>query len=472
MFNRSLSTVLALLVFTAWVQAASPEAMTNWPQWRGPLATGVATSPEADPPIKWSESENVKWKVKVPGSGSSTPIIWGDRVFIQTAIPTGEKASPPAAAAPPRPASEQAQRGPDGKGPGRFGKGGPGKRGPGGFGGGGPPTEAHQFVILCLDRATGKTIWQQAARQVVPHEGHHRDHGFASHSPMTDGKHVYAYFGSRGLHCYDMDGNLKWQKDLGRMQTKMSFGEGSSPALHGDTIVVNWDHEGEDFIVGLDAATGEERWRQPRDEDTSWSTPLVVEHEGRMQVVTAASSRIRSYDLATGKPLWQTGPLTANVIPTPVAGHGMVYAMSGFRGNALYAIRLGHEGDLTGSEAIAWRYDKNTPYVPSPMLYGDRLYFFSGNTNVLTSLDARTGKPVIDAQRVEGLQGVYASPVGAADRIYLTGRNGAIAVIKHADKLEVLATNQLDERIDASPAIVGKDLFLRGQEHLYCISGR
>jgi outer membrane protein assembly factor BamB len=288
---------------------------------------------------------------------------------------------------------------------------------------------------------------------------------------VTDGKNVYAYFGSRGLYCYDFEGNLKWSKDLGRMQTKMSFGEGSSPALHGDTLVINWDHEGDDFIVALDKNTGKELWRTPRDEDTSWATPVVVEHPGGAQVVTAASRKVRGYDLTTGKQLWEVGPLTANSIPSPVAGDGMVFATSGFRGAALFAIKLGGTGDLRGTESIAWTHNKGTPYVPSPLLYQGRLYFFSGNNNVLTCLDANTGKPLIDSQRVEDLQGnVYASPVGAGGKVYLVARGGATVVLKASDTLEPLATNQLDEQFDASPAVAGKELFLRGQRHLYCIA--
>ena len=178
-----------------------------------------------------------------------------------------------------------------------------------------------------------------------------------------------AYFGSRGLHCYDMDGNLKWSKDLGRMQTANRFGEGSSPALFGNTIVVNWDHEGDDFIAAFDKHTGDELWREPRDERTTWSTPLVVEHDGQVQVIIGASSSIRSYDLKTGKQLWEAGGLTANVIPSPVGTGDMVYLTSGFRGSSLKAIRLGAGGNIEESDAIVWRLSKGTPYVPSPLLY-------------------------------------------------------------------------------------------------------
>jgi outer membrane protein assembly factor BamB len=465
--SRAAGLGLALLATTA-------AAAQDWPQWRGPTGSGAA-SPDANPPAKWSETENVRWKVQIPGSGRSSPIVSGKYVFLETAIPVTKNAPAArgvddASARVTLVQQERPQRRPGGPG-GPGGRGGPG--GPGGFGRGGPaPTEAYQFALLCLDRATGKILWQKIARQEVPHEGlGNRDSTYAPASPVTDGKFVYAYFGSRGLHCYDYEGNLKWSKDLGRMQTKMSFGEGSSPALHGDTIVINWDHEGEDFIVALDKNSGKELWRTPRNEDTSWATPIIVEHDGAAQVVTAASKMVRAYDLKTGKQLWEVGPLTANAIPSPVAGDGMVFATSGFRGAALFAIKLGGSGDLKGTESIAWTHNKGTPYVPSPLLYDGRLYFFSGNNNVLTCLDAKTGKPVIDSQRVEDLQGnVYASPVGAGGKVYLVARGGATVVLKAADKLEVLATNQLDEQFDASPAVAGNELFLRGQQHLYCIA--
>lgn len=440
---------------------------SNWPQWRGPLMTGV--SPTADPPVAWSETTNIKWKVKIPGQGLATPLVWGDQVFIQTAIPLPKsKESPDAKSGSPistgKDDAKSIPAGGKSDGPPR-GRSGRGMSAP-------PPTEPYQFVLLCLDRQTGKTSWQKVAREEVPHEGAQFDNTFASNSPVTDGKCVIAYFGSRGLHCYDMQGNLKWEKDLGRMKTKLSFGEGSSPVLFGNTVVVNWDHEGPGFIVAFDKETGKELWRTPRDEQTSWSTPIVIEQSGRTEVVTAATHKIRSYDLASGKLLWECAGLTTNAIPTPVAGKNLVYATTGFRGHVMLAIRPGGTGDLTGTDAIAWTLKKGTPYVPTPLLYDDRLYFFSGNAAILSCVDASSGHALYEEQRIEGLQGVYASPVGAAGRVYLVGRNGATVVIKHGDKLEILATNRLDEQFDASPALAGKELFLRGHEYLYCISNK
>lgn len=435
-------TLLLLLLISCLLGLPEPvlgqSPSGNWPKWRGPNETGANHS--ANPPTKWSEQQNIRWKIKLPGNGSSTPIVWQDKIFLLTAISVekdaaGERPEPPT---------------------------GRGFRPP-------VPKNPYRFVVLCVDRTTGKTLWQKVAREEVPHEGHHKDHGFASSSPVTDGKLLFVNFGSRGLYCYDLDGNLKWEKNLGRMQTRNGFGEGASPALHGNTLVVTWDHEGEDFIAAFDKTTGDEIWRQERDEPTSWATPLIVEHEGKPQVITAATQRVRGYDLATGKELWNAEGLTTNAIPSPVTAAGIVYLMSGYQGSKLLAIRLGGSGDLTDTDSLLWDYNKRTPYVPSPLLYDNRLYFFAVNSGNLTCLDVKTGKPLIE-ERVAGLANVYASPVGAAGRVYLTGRDGTCVVIKHADQYEVLATNHLDDPIDASPVAVDQELFLRGKQHLYCIA--
>jgi outer membrane protein assembly factor BamB len=452
--RRSLALMAsAALLGVGVARAASATPDQNWPQWRGPLCTGVA--PNANPPVTWSETKNIKWKVSIAGEGTATPVIWENRVFIQTAIPSGSQSGSSAETAS-TPAAEKKESPPPGRGGALSTP---------------KPTAPYQFVLICLDRQTGKTLWQQVAREEVPHEGHHpTDGNFANSSPVTDGQHVFAYFGSRGLHCYDMNGRLQWSQDLGKMRIAMGFGEGSSPTLYKDTIIVNWDNEENSFIIALDKNTGKTLWKQPRDEKTSWATPLIVEHDGKPQVVTAATGKIRSYDLATGNVVWECGGLTRNVIPSPVAADGIVYAMSGYSGNALLAIRLGRAGDLTGTDAIAWSYKKNTPYVPSPLLYGNRLYFLAVNNGVLSCLDVKLGRLLIDAMKIDALPGVYASPLGASGRVYLVGRNGATVVIRQSDTFDVLATNQLDEKFDASPAAVGKELFLRGQSHLYCIA--
>jgi outer membrane protein assembly factor BamB len=242
--------------------------------------------------------------------------------------------------------------------------------------------------------------------------------------------------------------------------------------LHGNTLVVTFDHDREAFAVALDKRTGAELWRKSRDEKTGWSTPLIVEHDGNAQVITTATNRIRSYDLASGEQIWDHEGLTTNAIPSPVVKDGVVIATSGYQGNKLFAIRLGKTGDLTGTGAVVWSLNRDTPYVPSPLLAGNRLFFFKSNSGTLSCLDALTGKPHFSAQRIEGLQTVYASPVAAGGHVYLVGRDGTAVVIKDADKFEVVSTNELDEGIDASPAVIGKELFLRGRQNLYCIADK
>lgn len=461
------AAILAALTAAAWGQGSDD----YWPQWRGPRGTGVA--PHAKPPRRWDAQTNIAWKVPIPGDGTSTPIIWENLVFVQTAVPARDGAA--AAEQGAVPLASQAKRGPGQGAPGKTpppGRGGfPGKGPKGGFGGAPLANVPYRWMLLCLDRRTGKTLWEKVAREEVPHEGFRPGDGsFAASSALTDGQRVYAFFGSRGLYCYDLAGKLLWEKDLGDQQTRNGFGEGATPALWGDMLVVPWDHEGDDFIVALDKHTGRELWRQSRDEPTCWSTPLIVEHKGQAQVIACGTNRVISYDLATGRPLWELEGLTANVIPTGVAAGDIVFLTSGFRGSKLLAVRLGKTGDLTGSEAVLWRYDQDTPYVPSPLLSENRLYFFKSNNAILSCLDATTGKPFFAAQRIGELGStVYASPIAADGHVYLVGRNGTTVVIKDAPQLEVVATNVLNDPIDASPAAVGTQLFLRSRTHLYCL---
>jgi outer membrane protein assembly factor BamB len=294
----------------------------------------------------------------------------------------------------------------------------------------------------------------------------------ASPSALTDGEHIIASFESRGIYAYDMNGKPVWQKDLGDKSMRNQFGEGSTPALYKDKLFVVWDHQAESFIVALNKRTGEEIWRTKRDEIDSWATPIVVEHGGRAQVVTGAMRGVRAYDADTGTVVWETGGLTMNPIPSPVAGDGLVFLMSGFRGNSLKAIRLAEaKGDITGTSAIVWTLDRDTPYVPSPLLYDGILYFLKSNNALISAFEAKTGKPLYQAQRIEGLpSNVFASPVGAAGRIYVLGQEGTAVVLKHGPVMEPLATNKLDDRFDASPALVDGEIFLRGYKSLYCIA--
>ncbi|MGD8453006.1 MAG: PQQ-binding-like beta-propeller repeat protein [Phycisphaerae bacterium] len=419
-----------------------------WPQWRGPNGNGVA--PHGDPPTTWSEGQNIRWKVEIPGRGHASPIVWGDRIYIQTAIKTDKLADAGQDSAAPEPPAE-------------------GRRGRRGSP---PPTHIHQYMLLALDRATGKTIWQKTLCEALPAESGHQNASPASASPVTDGEHILAHFGSQGLYALDMAGNVLWHKELGRMTTRGGFGEGASPALHGDTVVINWDHEGDSFIVALDKRTGEERWRVARDERTSWATPVFVTAGGRVQVVVNGANRIRAYDLATGEVVWQCDGMTENVVPTPVWDDKRLYCLSGFRGAGLVAIRYGEaRGEITNTSAVAWIYDgKGTPYVPSPALYDGALYFLAENREQLSCVDARTGRVHYSRERLDGLDGVYASIVAANGHVYVVGRNGKTAVLAHGPELRTLATNELDDSFTASPAIAGRELFLRGHKYLYCIA--
>jgi len=478
--------VLGLLVCFGFLSTAiGDEQSENWHQWRGPNADGVA--PHGNPPIQWDEKTNVKWKIEIPGEGSASPIVWKDKIFLVTAIKTDKIGEQPSTAATQQEPAQTRQR-PNREGSGdrpqvdrrerregqrggeRGGRERSGRRRGRGMFRSEPPKNIYQFDVLCIDRNTGKEIWRKTAIEALPHEGHHQTNTYASGSPTTDGQYLYVTFGSRGIYCYDMDGELQWKRDLGKMRTVVSFGEGTSPTLHQDSLIVNWDHEDQSFLSSLDAKTGKTKWKTERDERTTWATPLVVEHNGKKQVVINGSKRVRSYDFETGKLLWECGGQARNPIPSPVRLDDLVYCMTGFRGYALYAIPLDSQGDITDTNKIAWKLNDGTPYIASPLLYGDLLYFTKSRDTQLSCVNAKTGEVYFDSVRLPDLLGtLYSSPVGASNRIYITNRDGKTLVIKRSKELEVLALNQLDEEIDASPAIVGNQIFLRGKSHLYCI---
>jgi outer membrane protein assembly factor BamB len=376
--------------------------------------------------------------VEIPGRGSATPVVWGDRVFVLTAVPVG--------------VAGDAQHAPRGSV---------------------TPRGLHRFVVIAIDRKTGRTIWERVAREQEPHERSHVDNGtWASSSPITDGERLYAYFESFGLYAFDMNGKLLWEKDLGDKKMRSEFGEGSTPALYGNTLVVVWDHlGGESFVVAVDKRDGREIWRQSRDEIDTWATPLVVEVNGRPQVIVPAMERVRSYDLETGRVVWESDGLTMNAIPSPVHSDGLVFLMSGFRGNDLKAIRVAEaKGNIDGTSAIVWTMDRDTPYVPSPVLVDGILYFLKSNSGILTAVDAGTGKPHYRNQRLEDVPNVFASPAAAQGRIYFPGREGTTLVIRSGPAFEVLAKNVLDDGFDASPALVDREIYLRGYKYLYSIA--
>ena len=434
---------LTLACFALTGEANDAHSATNalqfWPQWRGPLANGVA--PLANPPVEWSEEKNIRWKTALPGKGHSSPIVFGDRVYVLSAAPIGHPQKPVFDSAP-------------------------------GVHDSVPVTHTNQYFVMALSRSNGHVLWKRVVREEWPHEGGHDTGSPCSSSPVTDGNFIYACFGSRGLYCLDTNGNAKWQKDLGKMQTLHAHGEGSSPALYGDTLVINWDHEGDSFLYAFDKRTGRQLWKVPRDEKTSWSTPLIVEVEGEPQIIVSATKRVRGYDLATGRQIWECAGLTDNVVSSPVYWRGLVLAGNSYYSQAMVAIRLaGARGDISNTTNVAWRLNRLTPYVSSPLLYDDTLYHIRHNQNILVRLDPATGRFRGDPLRLDGIRDfIFSSPVGAAGRIYITGRDGSTVVLKQDRDNALLAVNHLKDSFSASPALVDKEIYLRGETFLYCIA--
>jgi outer membrane protein assembly factor BamB len=436
---RKLFVIAAFVVAsTCQMHAQVTNADRNWSQWRGPTANGVSAT--ADPPVEWSEGKNVRWKVALPGKGHSSPIIFGERVYVTAAAPVGEAQKPVLDSAP-------------------------------GVHDSIPVTHRHQYMVLALNRIDGRVLWKKVLREEWPHEGGHETGSPASNSPVTDGQFIYAFFGSRGLYCLDTNGAVVWQSDLGKMQTLHAHGEGSSPVLHGDTLIVNWDHEGSSFLYAFDKRSGKQRWKVSRDDKTSWSTPLVVTSEGKAQVVVSATKRVRAYDIATGAQLWECAGLTDNVVASPVYWRGIVIAGNSYYSQAMVAIRLaGAKGDITGKTNLVWKINRLTPYVSSPLLYDDTLYHIRHNQNILVRLDPATGELRGESLRLEGIRDfIFSSPVGAAGRIYVTARDGTTVVLRHDKENAILAVNHLDDSFSASAALVDKELYLRGEKFLYCV---
>lgn len=438
-FSLTLSLGVALFLGVAAARANPPGHLDNWHHWRGPLANG--TAPKAQPPLRWDAKTNIRWQTPLVGRGSATPIVWGNQVFIVTAVAT-DKVARPEDLPKPDPRFETKTT---------------------------PPNKYYQFRVFSFDRDTGKERWQRLAAEKVPHEGHHTSHSYAAGSPTTDGKRLYVSFGSFGIYCYDLKGEPIWSRDLGRLNSRLAWGEAVTPVIHGDNLLLNWDQEADSALYCLDPATGETKWKAPREEKTSWNTPLVVEHKGVTQVIVNGTNRVVSYDLKNGRELWWCSGMTVNAIPSPVADESVAYVMSGYRGALAVAAPLEARGDLDKTKQWKWRLDKGTPYVPSPLLLDGRLYFTQANNPLLSIVDVRSGKVLLERERLPDLSSFYASPAAAAGRIYLTDRDGTTLVLKQSDRLEVLARNVLDHPIDASPALVGRQLFLRGHGMLWCV---
>jgi outer membrane protein assembly factor BamB len=403
--------------------AASLPAVDGWPRWRGPNDDGMA---RGGAPLAWSGKKGIAWKANIPGRGHPSPFVWGGRIFLTTAVPTGNAA---AGAIP-----------------------------------------EHRFLVLAFDRNTGKQLWERVARVATPHQPHHAQYGsFASNSPITDGKLLYAYFGSRGLYAYTLDGKLVWEKDFGPFQSYNNFGEGSWPTLHENRLILALDHEGESFLVSLDKATGKEIWRTPRDGRTSWAGPLVIAHAGKKQILVSASRNVVAYDFETGKTIWETIGLGQNTIPAPVVSDGIAVVMSGFRNPNLLAIRLGREGNLAGTDAILWQNQRGNAYSSSPVIYDGKIYFLT-DSGMLSCFDVKTGKPYYHQVRLPKPYNFKASLVGADGKLYLASEDSDVIVVKMGETFEVLATNTLEgQTFIATPAIVEGAIYLRSQNTLFCI---
>lgn len=429
--------IISIFIFVFLISSSFAQNIVNWPQWRGPLATGAAE--KGNPPVIFSETKNLKWKTPIPGKGHATPVVWGNNIIVQTAVPTTEKGDTTL--------KSEASRMP-----------------------GTSTNFIQEYKVILVDKETGKINWEKTVASEMPIEDTHKLGSWASNSPCTDGKNIYAYFGSRGIFCLDFEGNILWQKDFGQIQKVMNFGEGESPFLYKDRIFIQWDSEDKSFMVALDKNTGEEVWRVDRDEKSSWATPFAVEINGNIQVITCATNQVRSYNYYTGEILWTSSGLTRNVIPNPVYADGILYVMSGFRGNALQAIDLSKaSGDITGSDAILWTYNQDTPYTPCPLLMDGKLYFLRANNGELTCLDAKTGKVYYSKEKLEGIGNLYSSPSGIGDRFYIAAENICL-VVKAGEKFEIMSSNELNDNFHASPVIIDNKLILRGFDSLYCFS--
>ncbi len=434
-FARALSFVFVVLMDCGIpVEANGGE---NWTHWRGPTADGVAGG-NAKPPLKWDSKTNIKWVANLLGEGTATPIVWGNQVFIASAEKTSKKSPTPVVN------DERAKTTPD--------------------------DFYYRFLVTSIDRDTGKPKWQRTAIEQVPHEGRHETNTYSAGSPTTDGERLFVSFGSRGFFCYSLDGDLIWQVDLGKMRTRLGWGEAVTPVLAGELLIINWDHEENSFITALDKRTGQQVWKVMRPgEVTSWNTPLVTVCKGKSMVVVNGTNRARAYDALSGEQLWECGGQTTNAIPSPIQFEDNAICMSGYRAACANAIPLDSNGDITDRNHVKWSINKGTPYVPSPIISGTRLFFTSGNSDVLSCVEARTGKVLFDRRRLSGVGTLYSSPIVANGHLYFTGREGTTVVLKDNDDLAVVSVNQVEDATDASLVSVDKQLFIRSWTKLYCI---
>jgi outer membrane protein assembly factor BamB len=436
----------------ALVLTASAAHAQNWPSFRGPNASGVADGHATATTWDAAKGAGVLWKTPIPGIAVSSPIVWGDTVFVTTAVSSDPKAVF------------------------RHGL----------YGDVEPSNDVsrHSWRVLAIDKRTGKLRWERVAHEGIPRTKRHTKSSQASCTPVTDGRVVVAWFGSEGLYAYDLAGKLLWKQDLGRIDAGWFFdpdyewGAASSPVIYKDLVILQVDRQKDSFVAAYRLKDGTEAWRTAREEIPSWGTPTVYQGPPRDELVTHATKFIRAYDPATGKELWRLGPNSEITTPTPIVAHGMVYVTNGYGGiQPIYAIRPGGTGDLTlqgeatSSPHIAWSTKRGGPYTPTPVVYGDLLYVVTNN-GVLSAYDAKTGERAYQ-ERVAGKGGAFsASPVAADGKIYLAGEDGDVFVVKAGRKPEWLATNPMGEVLMATPAISDGVLFVRGMSHVFAIAGR
>ncbi len=420
----------------------------NWPSFRGPAASGIADGQH--PPTVWDAEKglNVRWKTAIPGFGHSCPVIWGDRVFVTTAVSGDPKATVR---------------------PGLYGDVDSVK-----------DTTPHRWHVYCLDRRDGRVLWERLAHAGVPKVKRHLKGSHANCTPATDGRYLVVCLGSEGLYCYDLDGSLLWKRDLGVLDSGFFFdadyqwGFGSSPIIFRDTAILQCDTGKNSFLAAYRLSDGSKVWSTPRDEIPSWGTPTVVETNGTAELVTNATKFARGYDPATGKELWRLGKNAEITVPTPIFGQGLIFVTSGYRPiQPIYAIRPGAKGDISPkegkdtSESVAWSKKRGGPYMPTPIVYGDYLYV-CGNNGVVTCYEAKTGKQVYK-ERLPGRGGYTASPVAADGKLYFTSEESGVCVIKAGPRFQVLAANAMGDVCMATPAICDGMIYVRTQHFVYGI---
>lgn len=437
------SGVVLLLSMSSTVGSGRQEsANPNWPQWRGPSGAGVA---EGAFPDRWSPTEHVAWKTEIPGKGHSSPVVWGDRVFVTTAI---EGDAIPGWKAPVHLGFDRKPGyvNPDSTGVGRM----------------------LTLKVYAVDANSGKILWERVSFEGQPNDDRHKSNTYASSTVATDGKLIFASFEWAGLFAYDMDGTLVWRADLGPM-LKAGLGPGTSPLIYRNLVILQCDQEMGDgsFITTLDRETGKEVWRTARTTRRSWATPIIISAGGRDELIASGAEAVMAYDPATGRELWTAPGTVSHPIPSAVAGRGLVFATAGSQAKVALALRPGPQDEAAASRVV-WKYAKGTAYVASPIFYGDYLYLITDG-GIMTCLDPLTGTVVYEGGRVPVPVTIRSSPVAFGGRIFVTSEDGDTFVIKAGPTHEVLATNTVDEPVWASPALARGMVFIRGERHLFGI---